>query len=434
MSITNLSVTDTFRIWFNKTNEIINKLNTGVVADGTVAFGVFALGVAANTSFDMVGALAVNSSSINASANLTVRANTTITSDANVFNLASSRTLLQSPLGTIINASPFTVNSNALFTAAVTISNNVTLQGTMNIAGNLVISNAEIIAGPLNIRQILFGQANAMLVPAAISSPTTNDYGPAGLDEATILNLSSSVDATITGMLAPAGIVVGGTLKYIQNIGLTNKITLTSNSAASGAFNRFKTPNDAPLDILPGGAIIVIWSSSNKQWRVAGGGPASALLNALLTGNTNNAGNLAVTGLTTFLGNSTFGALTLFVDTTNNRVGVKTASPTDPLTVNGNVSIIGTFTETGLATFNGNAVFGSNTTITGILTLNTVGNNAVFGNTIAANSVSQSFFRNLKANTFTSDGTSTLANVSSSGKATLTGTLVVPVGVNKWAT
>jgi len=433
MPITNLSVTDTFRVWFNKTNEVIDKLNTGVVADGATAYGTFILGTNTNTSFSMIGVLVVNSTAVNVAANLAIGANATVGTTARVFNVSSNTFLLQSPGGTIINASPFSVNANALFTGAVSIQNNVTIAGVLNISGNLVISNAEIIAGALNLRQILYGQAGAMLVPSALVSPQYNDFGPTGFDDSSIVNLSPSIDAVITGMLAPSALSVGGHVKYIQNIGTTFKVTLVSQNTASGAFNRFKTPNDAPLDILPGGSIVLIWTTSNKQWRIAGGGPSSSILNVTLQGLTNVAGNLAVTGISSFTGNSTFGATTLFVDTVNNRVGVKHTSPSAPLTVNGNTVLVGTQTITGATSLAGNTVFTGNTTITGILTLSTVGNTAVFGNTIFADSVTQSFVRNFKANTFVSDGVATFANAVATGKATLNGTLVIPVGANKWA-
>jgi hypothetical protein len=178
---------------------------------------------------------------------------------------------------------------------------------------------------------------------------------------------------------------------------------------------------------------VLIWTTSNKQWRIAGGGPSSSILNVTLQGLTNVAGNLAVTSISSFTGNSTFGATTLFVDTVNNRVGVKHTSPSAPLTVNGNTVLVGTQTITGATSLAGNTVFTGNTTITGILTLSTVGNTAVFGNTIFADSVTQSFVRNFKANTFVSDGVATFANAVATGKATLNGTLVIPVGANKWA-
>ncbi len=439
MPITNISVTDTWRTWFNRVNEIIDTLNTKALVDGATAYGVFTLGAASNTSLSMVGSLLVNSSLINAIATTVFKANVTIDTTANVMNITSNKLLLQSPGGTIINSSPLTVNSNTIFTAPIVIQNNVTLQGVLNISGNLIISNAEIIAGALNIRNILFGQANAMFVPSALNSPQVNDYSPAGFDDASIVNLNPAVDVTLTGMQAPANIVVGGVIKYIQNIGSANKLTLVSNSASSSTFNRFKTPNDAPLDVLPGGAIVVIWTSSNKQWRVAGGGPSSSILNVTLQGLTNVAGNLAVTGISSFTGNSTFGATTLFVDTLNNRVGVKHTSPTQPLTVNGNVSIVGTLTQIGVSTLTGNTTQTGNLSIIGVgganvMILTTQDLNAVFGNTINANSASQSFFRNLKANSFTSDGSATVANVTSTGKAVMSGTFVIPVGANKWAT
>jgi hypothetical protein len=434
MPITHIALSNTFRFWFNKTNEIIDKLNDGVASDGGTAYGAFIYGNAANTSLSVTGALYVNNTSITANANTTFNSNTVFSTNANILNIAAQTTLLQSPLGTFINVSPFTVNATSTFNGAVIISNTVTLTGsTLNVASNAFFANVDV-SGLLNVRQIYYGKNGALLVPAALTSPQYNDYQPTGMDDASIINLNPSIDTILSGLSAPTNLSSGGTIRYIQNISNTYKVQLISNSVSSTLFNRFKTPNDAALDILPGGSIILVWTSTNKQWRIAGGGPASTLLNTTLDGATLITGNLEVDGLTTLLGNTTFGTgPTLFIDNVNRRVGVKTASPAVPLSVNGNVTFLGTFTQSGATSFAGNTTFGGNTTITGILTLNTVGNTAVFGNTISVPSASLSVVKNLNANVFSVDSTASFATMSASVKGTFN-RLVIPVGTNAWAT
>src|SRR4051812_8851068 len=112
LPLTALIETNTFRTWFNRTNEIIASLNTEVIAAGINAYGVFAIAAAANTSLNVANVLFVNTSIIQTTANVTMTANVTITSAANQVNISAKTLLLQSINGTIIN-SVLTANANA---------------------------------------------------------------------------------------------------------------------------------------------------------------------------------------------------------------------------------------------------------------------------------------------------------------------------------
>jgi hypothetical protein len=204
-----------------------------------------------------------------------------------------------------------------------------------------------------------------MLVPATINTPQINDYGPAGIDECSIVNLQTNIDTVLTGLQAPPNVPVGGRVIYVQNIGSANKITFVSANNSSLSDNRFKMPNDAPVDIVPGGSILLIWTSSNRNWRVAGGGPGSNIQNLTVTGNAGLGGTLVVAGASQFNGNVQFGNVAFFVDVVNNRVGVKTASPTTDFQVNGN-------TVLSITTINGALSLAANVTGTSNASLATL--------------------------------------------------------------
>jgi hypothetical protein len=441
LPLTQLATTDTFRKWFQLTNNLVSLLNVSVVADNTVANGIFT--ISPNSTFNVANVFTVNSSLVFHGANTTFAANVVVSSNAATFNMSAAKFLMQSPNGTFVNSSLLTVNANAIFLGDITVNASLNIAGTLTIAGNVVITSGEIITGPINARQILYSQANAMLVPATINVPQLNDYGPAGIDDCTILNLQTNVDTVLTGLQAPPNVPVGGVVKYIQNVGNTNKITLVSANNSSSPDDQFKMPNNAPVDILPGGSIMVIWTSTNRNWRVAGGGPGSSILNLTVTGNTTLNGALVVANNSQFNGNAQFGNVALFVDVVNNRVGVKTASPTTDFQVNGN-TVLSITTINGALSITANVTSSANQSLSNAtLVLDATLKNATFGNVFSANSSSQSFIRNLKANTFLNDGSATLANVTITGNTTQQGVfvhsgtsarLVLPVGTNLWAT
>jgi|SRR5579872_7287685 len=339
MSIANLLITDTFRTWFNLTNDIIDELNNTTLVAGETVFGAFTLGTASNTSFNIIGSLNVNSTAIVASSNTTFNANVVVSSSANLFNIAAKTLLLQSVTATIINASPLTVNANATFLGPVSVNNDVTISGNTS-SNNFVLSGLANVAGPLNARQVLFTMSGSICSPAALTNPEYDDFLPSGLNECEILNLSPSIDAVITGLSAPNNVPSGGRILYIQNISTTNNLTFVSANTNSGVNNRFKFPNDTPELVPPGGCLAVLWTSANKEWRSIV--PQGVVFTSL-----------TVSGLTTLNGNTIVGG---WLNVANQ------------LVVSGNAAITGNLTQTGNATFAG-FITASSLQITGLSTL-----------------------------------------------------------------
>lgn len=420
MSIALLNTTDTFRTWFNKTNEIVGQLNAGVVSAGATVYGAFTLGAAANTSLLVSNNFLVNSSLILATGNTTLAANVLISSNALVMTIAANTLVLQPAGGTLVNT-PLTVNANAIL-ASVTANGTWALTGDETITGNVTITGGLTANGVLNARQVLFNTANAMLAPAALSNPQYDDYNPAGLTEAQILNLTPNIDTAITGIAAPSNVTTGGRVLYLQNVSGTYKITLPSANTSSGVNNRFKMPNDAPVEILPGGLVVLLYTTAVHQWRVISASAAS--------GQGFNAGNTAITGWLTvsstaaLAGNTTVGGNVVTIDTVAKRVGINTPTPLHDFHVTGNsyfgVSIFsGGVTHNALLTAQANVALANSA-----LTMDAGTLNAVFANGITANAATQSYIRSLRSASFQCDGAGSFANLSATGTTALAGTSV----------
>lgn len=447
MPITPVATTDTFRTWLQATNTVIDFLNTKVVADAIVAYGVFTIGANANTSLAVSNNFFVNTSLILVKANTTLAANVVVTSNANVFNMAAGSFIIQPINGTVVN-SAITVNSTALFLGAITTNAAVTVNGAFTVNG-ASITNAITANGLILARQTAYTGANSVLAPANLTDPQYNDYGPAGLSDAQVLNLTPALDVVLTGIQAPTTVgVTGARILYVQNLATGFKLTFVNANTSSAANNRFATPQGLSVDVPPGGAVTMIWTTTNRQWRVL---VPNILPNDLsLTGNLVVGGTLTVTNTAIFNSNSDFASNTFFIDNANKRVGVRTNAPTVAFHVATGNALFQNVVAAGIVTLSANLVSSANSYLSNnALTLTAPDLNAVFGNTINVNSSSQSYVRSLLTTSLSSNGTSTFGNVSMSGNVSASanvsltavtkvsgasGRLVIPVGTGLWAT
>lgn len=105
-----------------------------------------------------------------------------------------------------------------------------------------------------------------VLSPASFST-TQNNYSPTNLSTANTIRLTTSTDATITGLTGGAI----GRLITLYNVG-SFKISLTKQSTGSTAVNRFAIDNDVLLK--PDTAVVLQYDATSSRWRVAGTGNA----------------------------------------------------------------------------------------------------------------------------------------------------------------
>jgi hypothetical protein len=382
MPISALLTTNTFRDWFNKTNEIITKLNSGTLVDGSTANGAFTV----NGSFVVLSTFSANASLVALTGNTAVSANVSANSSCNVCNFACGSLLLQPINGTVVNTS-ITINAVSQFLQQVTASANLSLTGDFSQIGNAFFTGTLTSnGGAIIARQLLFGSANAIVSPVAIASPQVDDYAPSGLEQAQVLSITPNIDTVLTGIQAPTSVSVGARLLFIQNASASFKVTLASANTSSGVNNRFKTVNDISIDIPPGGGIAMLYSTVNHQWRptasvsaalaalvVSGNGSIGTALtvsgNTTLSGNVSVAGQLAVTNTAAF-GNTTITGWAN-VTSTLQVAGVATFAAnvaTGNLAVSG-TGALGNTTITGFANVSTTLAVGGNTTITGNATI-----------------------------------------------------------------
>lgn len=374
MAITHIFTTDTFRIWFNKTNEIIDRLNTAVLGDGIIANGNFTV----NGSFRVIDTFLANSSEVLLSGNTVITANLTV-SGTGLVNFAPANVVFNPLNGTLFNTD-ISVNAFATFLLSVAINADMTVNGNFTVTnGNSIFNGALTANGPFVVQEILYGATGAMVTSAALTNPQYDDFGPTGLDTASIFNLSPSIDTIITGIQAPSNLTDGGRVLYLNNISGAQKVTLSASNTASGLYNRFKLPGNQNYDVLPGTSVALLYNTNTKEWRPLGS-----------AGTTFN--SLTVNG-NTVLGN------------------------TD---INGWANLHSTLQVAGLATLTGNASFAGFINVASSLQ---VGGNTAFSANVAAS-----------ANANFTGANTAISTLNIMGTANCHSRLIIPVGTNLWAT
>lgn len=337
MAIANLAVTSTFRTWYNTTNEIIDFVNNKVIGDNNSVFGVYTVNKAANTSVNLCNGFFINNASIVVNTAMSIGANVSVSALANVVTITANNLIVQPIQGTVIQT-PVTINAAAAFLKNITVTGNLSMTGDFSVVGNSAFTGPTIVrSGGLHVRQILYSQTGA--TAANTVSTTINDnFSPAGLADAEILNLTPNVNTAITGIAAPS---VGARLLHIQNLSDTYYISLYSANTGSQAENRITTPANAVIQIAPGGATTLIYTKTNNNWRV--------LAPTLVTPSP-FAGNVYIYGTLTVAGNSTF----------ISPISVTSASQSYIPYLR-----TGTFLNDTLATFSASAIFNGTTKMMG---------------------------------------------------------------------
>ena len=316
LPLTLLATTDTFRAWFQLTDNIVSLLNSSVVGDNVVAYGVFTIGANSNTSFSVANNFTVNASAVGfKNANVSVSSNVAVTSNANVFNMAANNFIVQPLQGTIFNSN-VTVNAAATFLSPISTNSSVTVNGATALTGTLTVNGAaNFTGGSFALRQLTF-LSNESVAANTLNNPQYNDFNPTGIANCQVLNLTPNIDAVVTGIIAPTTVAANGAqLLYVQNLSGTYKVTLVSANTSSSANNRIKTPGDLPFEILPGAAATLIWTWTNKEWRTLSSATA---VGPQTFANTTINGTLTVTGNTvlanTYLTNLNANGTSTFYD------------------------------------------------------------------------------------------------------------------------
>lgn len=147
----------------------------------------------------------------------------------------------------------------AITSAGATVTGDLTITGNFSLAGTFGINALTVTSGPI----IFSGE----IAPTSLSADQ-NDWAPTGIATAFAIDITSSNNVAITGIVtAPAGT----TSTPGRKIQLRNKnaaggkiITLIPNDASSAAGNRFLFP--FPVSLTPGQSFEIIGDASSTGW------------------------------------------------------------------------------------------------------------------------------------------------------------------------
>ena len=255
----------------------------------------------------------------------------TVTSIATANGLTGGTITTTGTLGVVtgstltVNTTGIHVNSTNLSIATSQLTGDVAL-GT-NTSGNYVatITNANGISGS--------SSAEGGTPTIGVVTGSTLTVNTTGIHVNSTLSLT---DLTLSGNLT-----VSGTRTYVNTTTLDvgdNIITLNADLGASAP------SQDAGIEIMRGTSANVqfMWDETNDRWStnsqplaissLVAAGAASGITtlaagNTTITGFANVTSTLQVGGVATFAANANFDSGVLFVDGTNNRVGINTTSP-----------------------------------------------------------------------------------------------------------
>ena len=377
--------------------------------------------VISNTVFTTNGianatTLSITSNSVGSNLNVTVGGITTvgntvisgnssfnairITGNSSVTNLAINATSGYITANLVISGGVHTIAGNVAFdtsTLFVDASNNriginnttpdssLTVTGTANISGNTVIGGAvHSIAGNVafdtstlfvdaannrvgisnttpDASLTITGTANisgavtlgGLATTVAINATTVN--ASAGMNVGANINLSTTEirvgNSVSNSIISGTGISTNGTLSVTSNTTLSNTISVAGLASLNAGLNT-TTANATSINV---GANVNLTTTQVN----VGNATANSILS--VSGISTN-GTLSVTGVTTLNSNVNVDSGVLFVDATNNRVGISNTTPDAALTVTGTANISGNITVGGTVhAVAGNVAFDTDT-------------------------------------------------------------------------
>jgi hypothetical protein len=148
-----------------------------------------------------------------------------------------------------------------------------------NIITNIAVEQKANIDGSL--------YTTGILTPSAIASDV-NNYNPSGLDNATILHLTSTLTVNVNGIVASTN----GRILTIVNIGSTFNIVLTNQNVGSTSTNRFALDGQNQV-LLPGQSCTIRYETSSQRWRPVSSSPMGNFGGAVITAGIINPSSLS---------------------------------------------------------------------------------------------------------------------------------------------
>ena len=388
--------TTVFRVGGNTTssNTTIESSFFDVVSNTTISgnSSYVAIRVTGNTTATNVS---INAISAYLTGNLVISGGAhTITGNVNI----DSGTLFVDQANNRVGINNTTPDASLTITGTANVSGNVVLGGALHaIAGNVNFDSGTLFVDSANNRVginntapdaslTITGTANVSsslrvdglsTLAGNINTPTAN--ASSGINVGANVNLSTTQinvgNSTVNTYITSTAIETDGTLAVLGAATLSNTLGVTGLTTLSGNIN---TPTaNASSDINVGANVNLSTTRINV---------GNSSVNTFITSSAiETDGTLTVLGVTTLSDNVSVDSGTLFVDATNNRVGINNTSPDTSLTVTGTANITSTARFGGAVTI-ANTLATGNTTVTGFVSVSntiTVTGNAAFSNTIA---------------------------------------------------
>ena len=268
----------------------------------------------------------------------------------------------------VISGNTLNISTTSTLTGAVNAISTLGIGGAANALSTLGVNGATTLANTLSVT----GAANA-LSTFGVNGATTLIGAANALSTFGVSGAANTLNTLGIGGAANALSTFGvtGAANALSTLGVNGATTLASTLSVAGAANVLSTFGVTGATTLAN--TLSVTGAANTLNTLGIGGAANALSTLGVTGATTLANNLSVAGTTMLTGNATlsgtlqtisgnavFNTSTLFVDATNNRVGIGTTTPDTTLKVQGS------FTANGTASFSSTLGVGTLGTTTGV--------------------------------------------------------------------
>jgi len=318
------TVTDSFQNWIDKTNELLDAYSTTIVTTAANTSGGSTTGNAT-----VNGIFTANSLSIQGNSTFGLRGGNTTT--ANVLYVTSNVSFGNATVNTVISTTTIDTDLALTVLGATSLSNTLSVTGSTTLTGNATLNGTV---------QTISGNSNFDSGVLFVDS-TNNRVGINNTAPGVALRVTGSVDisssANVQGNANVAGnLQVGGNITLNGTVQtLTGNVIIDSGTLFVDSVNkRIGVNNTTPGSALSVTGAADISSYANVQGSANVGGSLT------VAGNSTFVGNVSLQGaLQTISGNVNFDSGTLFVDSTNNRVGLNSTTPTVALDVVGSANV-----------------------------------------------------------------------------------------------
>lgn len=400
------TITDSFQNWIDKTNVLLDAYSTKIVT------------VAANSSGDVTtGNGTVNG---NFAANTLVAVNGlrggTVTTSG-LLSISSNVSIGNSTVNTVINTTTLDTDLALNVLGATALASTLDVTGVTTLTGNAVLNGSlQTFAGNSNFDSGTF-----------FVDSVNNRVGIGNTAPGVALRVTGATDISSSANIQGSA-NVGGSLGVVGAITGSNTLAITGAATLSNTLSATGTASLASNSLyVTSSAVVVNVATSFANTISIGNSTVNTVVNSTtidtdlslaVLGTTTLSNTLSVAGNTTLTsnatlsgalqiisGNSNFDSGVLFVDATNNRVGINNTAPGVALRVTGATDISTTANVQGNANVGGTlgvvgSITGSNTfTVTGNATfsnvMNTTGSVYLASNTVSITSSAIA----LKANT-----------------------------------